>query len=187
MAELMLGSDSPDVITKIGVLKIGIEVRRLFNDEKRCGSPSRQRLSTCQAVVESAARIHSQVSDYFIHVSVHFRRGVVIPIRAEIPLPRCLWIWCLSMGSARAIHFTVLNRSPLGVASHADLLYPGHNRLQCPVSTRANVRKSRESFGAGWVLRIHNACGKLDYHLALGDRYCDDHVLKRFYWQLQAG
>lgn len=88
-AELMLGSDPPDVIAKIGVLKIGIEVRRLFNNEKRSGSLSRQRLSTCQAVVESAARIHSQVSDCFIHVGVHFRRSVVIPSSRRDAICHC--------------------------------------------------------------------------------------------------
>lgn len=78
-SELQLGSDPPDVIAKIGEMRIGIEVRRLFNDERRSGSLSRQRLSTCQAVVDSAARLHSQVSSRSIQVSVHFCKGVVIP------------------------------------------------------------------------------------------------------------
>jgi hypothetical protein len=77
-SELQLGSDPPDVIAKIGEMRIGIEVRRLFNDERRSGSPSRQRLSTCQAVVDSAAKLHSCVPSQSIHVSVHFCKGEAV-------------------------------------------------------------------------------------------------------------
>lgn len=79
-SELQAGFDPPDVIAKIGERRIGIEVRRLFNDERRSGSPSRQRLSTCQAVVDSAAKLHSYVSSQFVHVSVHFGKHVVVPV-----------------------------------------------------------------------------------------------------------
>ena len=79
-SELHLGPDPPDVIAKIGQMTIGIEVRRLFNDERRSGSHSRQRLGTCQAIVDSAAKLHSQVSSQFFHVSVHFVKNIVVPV-----------------------------------------------------------------------------------------------------------
>lgn len=78
-SELQIGSDPPDVIAKVGEITIGIEVLRLFNDEKKGGSHSRQRLGTRQAVVDSAAKLHSKVSSQFFHVSVHFVKSVVVP------------------------------------------------------------------------------------------------------------
>ncbi len=89
-SELQLGPDPPDVIAMIGEMRIGIEVRRLFNDERRSGSPSHQRLSTCQAVVDSAAKFHNQVSSQLIHVSVHLCKGVVIPSSREDDIAKML-------------------------------------------------------------------------------------------------
>lgn len=70
---LMFGSDPPDVLMRIGERTIGIEVRRLYNDEKnRGGSPDRRRLSICTAVVDLAAELHKQISNRCFYVRVHF-------------------------------------------------------------------------------------------------------------------
>lgn len=89
-SELQLGPDPPDVIAKAGEMTIGIEVRRLFNDERRGGSHSRQRLGTCQAVVDSAAKLHSQVSNQFFHVSVHFGKNVAVPVSRRDTIAKML-------------------------------------------------------------------------------------------------
>ncbi len=68
--------DPPDIMALVGGQKIGIEVRRMFADERRRGgSRDRQRASACQKVVDTATALHSQITEKFFHVNVSFHRS----------------------------------------------------------------------------------------------------------------
>jgi len=68
--------DPPDIMAMVGGQKIGIEVRRMFADERRRGgSRDRQRASACQKVVDTATTLHSQITNMSFHVNVSFHRS----------------------------------------------------------------------------------------------------------------
>jgi len=72
------GSDPPDVLAQSGGCALGVEVRRLFADEGRCGSPQRRRLSLMEKIVQQAAEAHGRHSQLWYVVHVHFSQSATL-------------------------------------------------------------------------------------------------------------
>lgn len=70
--ELSPGADPPDVNASRDGEIIGIEVRRLFSDEGKRGSPQKSYQSSCQKVVDVAQSLHKALTDKWYVVRVHF-------------------------------------------------------------------------------------------------------------------
>ena len=74
-AELVPGSNPPDVVAKLESGAVGVEVRRLYLDEwSKRGSPSRQGYEHQREVVETAQEIHQKFESRAVFVHVHFCR-----------------------------------------------------------------------------------------------------------------
>ena len=68
--ELAPGSDPPDVVARHGAHLVGIEVRRLFADEGKGGSPQRCQLSLRRSVINRAQELHRATENRWYTVKV---------------------------------------------------------------------------------------------------------------------
>jgi hypothetical protein len=66
------GDDPPDVIAQYGDHIVGIEVRRMFADERKVGSPQRRHMSWCQRVVSHTQSLHREKTNRWYYVRVRF-------------------------------------------------------------------------------------------------------------------
>lgn len=67
-------NDPPDVKAERSNEVIGIEVRRLFTDEKRKGSSQRRDFNLCQKVINKAQELHSKSTNESYDILVVFNR-----------------------------------------------------------------------------------------------------------------
>jgi hypothetical protein len=75
---LLVGPDPPDVIACIDDRRIGIEIRRIYNDEGRSGSRDCERHSAFLDVLDRAQSLHCQLTNQFVQVNVAFCHDIYI-------------------------------------------------------------------------------------------------------------
>jgi hypothetical protein len=113
----------PDIMALVGGQKTGIEVRRMFADERRRGgSRDRQRASACQKVVDTATTLHSQITNQFFHDNVSFHPASGI----------------------RDGRISVVDKMPVDVITQQPLLLGGH--FTCGQRTSAGRTGQRKYF-----------------------------------------
>lgn len=69
---LSLGSNPPDILAQNGKKKIGIEIRRIYADEGKGGSPKYRQRSLCEKIIDKSAELHQKRSNQPYVVDVQF-------------------------------------------------------------------------------------------------------------------
>ena len=74
--QLTPGRNPPDVFAHNENRTVGVEVRRLFTDERRRGSAQRQQLGLAQSTTALAQRLHGSTASEYCEVSVIYSNSI---------------------------------------------------------------------------------------------------------------